>query len=79
MQIVNGYLCMNCTDVDHAKKNVDPAHPQQGPKTKDSGPSAKTPADQAVIFGGALTSLNKSDDAQAAKTKASAPRLDVSA
>jgi hypothetical protein len=25
--IVNGYVCRNCTDIDLAKKGVDPAHP----------------------------------------------------
>ncbi|MEZ5656113.1 MAG: hypothetical protein R3E04_09545 [Sphingobium sp.] len=25
---VNGFLCRNCTDVDKAKKNIDPADPQ---------------------------------------------------
>ena len=28
---VNGFLCRNCTDVDHAKKHIDPAHPKSGP------------------------------------------------
>jgi hypothetical protein len=28
---VNGYACRNCTDVDYAKKNIDPAHPKSGP------------------------------------------------
>jgi len=28
---VNGFLCRNCTDVDHAKKHIDPAHPRSGP------------------------------------------------
>jgi hypothetical protein len=28
---VNGYLCHNCTDVDYAKKNIDPNHPKDGP------------------------------------------------
>ena len=28
---VNGYQCKNCTDVDEAKKFVDPAHPKSGP------------------------------------------------
>ena len=28
---VNGYQCKNCTDVDNAKKFVDPAHPKSGP------------------------------------------------
>jgi hypothetical protein len=25
--LVNGYICRNCTDIDLAKKGVDPAHP----------------------------------------------------
>jgi len=29
--IVNGYRCKNCTDVDYAKKHIDPAHPKSGP------------------------------------------------
>jgi len=28
---VNGFSCKNCTDVDYAKKHVDPAHPKDGP------------------------------------------------
>ena len=28
---VNGYLCRNCTDVDYAKKHIDPQHPKSGP------------------------------------------------
>ncbi|MGZ3376409.1 MAG: hypothetical protein ACXU8S_07405 [Phenylobacterium sp.] len=56
---VNGYSCKNCTEVDEAKKHVDPAHPKDGPygvDAKDHAPSAfdaktQTPA---VTFGGAL-------------------------
>ena len=29
--IVNGFQCKNCTDVDYAKKHIDPAHPKSGP------------------------------------------------
>jgi hypothetical protein len=28
---VNGFSCRNCTDVDNAKKHIDPAHPSAGP------------------------------------------------
>jgi len=28
---VNGFTCRNCTDVDYAKKHIDPAHPKLGP------------------------------------------------
>jgi len=31
MQIVNGYVCKDCTDVLLATKGVDPAHPKDGP------------------------------------------------
>lgn len=61
--IVNGFSCMNCTDVDHANKFVDPAHPQDGPKP--DGPTGAdtklqkvTFDDPAVIFGGSLANPN---------------------
>ena len=46
---VNGYTCKNCTDVDYAKKHIDPAHPKSGPFGIDAAddPSAK-PAVKAV-------------------------------
>lgn len=28
---VNGFSCKNCTDVDNAKKHIDPARPNDGP------------------------------------------------
>jgi len=28
---VNGFSCRNCTEVDQAKKGIDPAHPEYGP------------------------------------------------
>jgi hypothetical protein len=63
MEIVNGYVCKTCCDVDLAKKGVDPAHPKDGPygidstaakdakETKDGGHAAFGPA---VTLGGAL-------------------------
>jgi hypothetical protein len=33
---VNGFLCRNCSDVDLAKKNIDPAHPKSGPNNRDA-------------------------------------------
>jgi hypothetical protein len=33
---VNGYVCHNCTEVDQAKKNIDPAHPKAGPNGSDA-------------------------------------------
>lgn len=29
--MVNGYSCKNCTEVDEAKKHIDPAFPKDGP------------------------------------------------
>lgn len=58
---VNGFLCKNCTDVDYAKKHIDPAHPKSGPygiNAKDD-PTAQKPAmSAAVIFGGNLSALS---------------------
>lgn len=31
IEVVNGYVCRNCSDVDLAKRGVDPAHPKDGP------------------------------------------------
>ena len=31
MNVVNGYQCRNCTDVDYAKRHIDPARPKDGP------------------------------------------------
>ena len=56
--LVDGYLCKNCTDVDLAKKHIDPAHPRSGPygiNAKDDPTANRTTA---VIFGGALSGLN---------------------
>ncbi len=39
-QIVNGYPCRDCTDVDLARKRIDPAHPKDGPDGVDA-PSRK--------------------------------------
>ncbi|MDR3499601.1 MAG: hypothetical protein P4L72_10280 [Parvibaculum sp.] len=38
---VNGFKCRNCTEVDEAKKHIDPAHPKSGPYgvDADSDPS----------------------------------------
>lgn len=45
MEIVNGYVCRNCSDVELAKKGVDPAHPKDGPnevgKAPERGPAVK--------------------------------------
>jgi hypothetical protein len=73
---VNGYSCKNCTDVDLAKKHVDPAHPKDGPygvDAKNQPPSPSDPATEtkskgdtpAVTFGGALAGVSQTSDAGA--------------
>lgn len=56
---VNGYQCWNCTDVDNAKKHIDPQHPKSGPYGVDAAQDPTVQKDQrpqaAVTFGGSLT------------------------
>ena len=68
MQVVNGYQCKDCTDIDYAKKHIDPAHPKDGPYGVDKAvndPNNTRPGDPpkpivgpsatpSVVFGGAL-------------------------
>ena len=68
MQIVNGFVCMNCTDVERAQKFIDPAHPDQGTTLagpRDAAKEASSPTDtltqNAVSFGGSLSHLNALD------------------
>lgn len=57
--LVNGYVCRNCTDVDLAKKMIDPDHPEDGPG-RIGAPRETAARDQAVRFGGALAGLDES-------------------
>ena len=67
---VNGFSCKNCTDVDNAKKHIDPAHPKDGPfginaknrpdavertAARSFGPTYEGQA--AVTFGGQLSAF----------------------
>jgi hypothetical protein len=55
MEIINGFQCKNCTDVDYARKHIDPAHPKDGPFGVDNpGKLAKAAHDKAIKFGGSL-------------------------
>jgi hypothetical protein len=56
MELVNGYVCRDCTDVALAKRQIDPAHPKDGPngrdaRTADNADEGRPPA---VLFGGTL-------------------------
>jgi hypothetical protein len=58
---VNGFLCKNCTDVDYAKKHIDPAHPKSGPygiNAKNDTTAQKPATSAAVTFGGNLSNFN---------------------
>lgn len=81
MQIVNGYVCQNCSDVDKAKKNVDPAPPQQARATDDTAKSKETVAPEAVTFGGTLSKTpdSRRDEDPGARERPAGPRVDVSA
>jgi hypothetical protein len=57
-QIVNGYVCFNCSDVALAQKGVNPAHPPNSPDPSgQSGAQApsNTQSTPAVTFGGSLS------------------------
>jgi hypothetical protein len=79
MEIVNGYPCKNCTDVENAKKGIDPAKPKDGPngvnspeaklkaeEAKKAAKGAEGPAERgpAVTFSGALANVTQPDEAQ---------------
>ena len=75
MEVVNGYMCRDCTDVAYAKKNIDPAHPKDGPQPSEP-PSRTNP--EAVQWGGALAELNalRVDSAQV-DARQNSPRLNL--
>ena len=54
LNIVNGYVCHNCTDVENAKKGIDPAHPKKDSAAQSPAKTAATANNPAVILGGAL-------------------------
>jgi hypothetical protein len=58
---VNGYSCKNCTDVDNAKKHVDPQHPKSGPYGINAKNDPSIQRQTSVIFSGALSELAGGD------------------
>jgi len=79
--MVNGYACKNCTDVDYAKKHIDPAHPKDGPfgidkaDAKSANPPGRAPA---VTFGGALAGTASLSQGATPPAATQGLRLDVS-
>ena len=51
---VNGYQCRNCSDVDLAKKHIDPAHPKSGPYGVDAKSDPSRVFQESIRFGGVL-------------------------
>ena len=51
---VNGFLCRNCTEVDNAKKHIDPAHPKSGPYDINADTDPSNPK-SFIQFGGSLS------------------------
>ncbi len=51
---VNGYQCRNCSDVDLAKKHIDPAHPKSGPFNIDAKSDPSRQLQRSVTYGGQL-------------------------
>ncbi|HLK26057.1 MAG TPA: hypothetical protein VKT30_15490 [Caulobacteraceae bacterium] len=82
-QIVNGYVCFNCSDVALAQKGINPAHPPNSPDPAPPSATGQTGGPQgptntqstpAVTFGGALSQLNGAAAVQApGSAAASAP------
>ena len=70
---VNGYTCHNCTEVDEAKKHIDPAHPKSGPYgvTASTDPTNKNKKDF-IQFGGSLSGTSTSSTSSSASASASA-------
>ena len=50
---VNGFTCRNCSEVDLAKKHIDPKHPESGPYGVNA--AADPTQSAAVRFGGSLS------------------------
>jgi hypothetical protein len=78
MEIVNGYVCQNCTDTALAARNIDPAHPKDGPFGRDKPQDPSRPAHGPAVT---LDGLLKGGDIGPARPAANAPgaALDLSA
>ena len=59
---VNGFTCHNCTEVDEAKKHIDPAHPKSGPYGVDAKTDPTNPVNKKsfISFGGSLSGTDAS-------------------
>ncbi len=70
---VNGYQCWNCTDVDYAKKHIDPKHPKAGPYGIDAANDPSLRHDpKAVLLDGRLA--GQADSANQASSGSDTPQ-----
>ena len=75
IQVVNGFVCMDCADVALANKDINPAHPPNSPTADaQSASSSNGQGTPAVTFGGSLTQLTGAQAVQQAG-RASQPQL----
>jgi hypothetical protein len=73
---VNGFTCRNCTDVDRAKKHIDPAHPRSGPYGIDAATDPTNPK-SFLQFGGSLAGTQTATTATAVPS--TGQRVDIQA
>lgn len=78
---VNGYSCKNCTDVDNAKRNIDPQHPKDGPfgVNKVDKPGATPAHGPAVTFSGVLAHVSATSGADPTRGVTEGQKLDIRA
>jgi len=74
---VNGFTCRNCTDVDNAKKHIDPAHPKSGPYGINAATDPTNPK-SFLQFGGGLSGT-RATSAAAARPSAAGQLVDIQA
>ena len=81
MEVVNGYPCKNCTDVDNAKRNIDPQHPKDGPfgVNKLDKPGATPAHGPAVTLGGVLAQVSAASGGDQPRGATDSPKLDIRA
>jgi hypothetical protein len=57
IQVVNGFVCLDCADVALAKKDINPAHPPGSPNAVPPSGSSNSQGAPAITFGGSLSQL----------------------
>ncbi|SDB97886.1 hypothetical protein SAMN05444678_1011 [Sphingomonas sp. YR710] len=73
---VNGFSCRNCSEVDIAKRHIDPQHPRSGPDNADAlSDPTRSQADKSKIAAQRAASGPKAEaySAAGAKVAGSAP------